>query len=490
MYNELVVSLNNSYRKFRERERDPAFFLHFLALLALKYVYDARDRMPSFRLDATLTALLQGLFDGKPDQAKLALPDQAVEQLIKKYPATIGGAFENISFQELTIHKPAAVRTRLLALMVELSELTLVSAAPQAGQETGAAAEYLVEKFAEENFHKQGFLYTPRSISTIMAELAGLDESVRVYDPAVGLGTVLIGCAHVGQLPDVKLYGQENHPVYWQLCKFNLLFNGLMKAEVELGDSLRQSRFVSGRQAMQFDRVITHPPFDTNELLPESAGQLFRQELHGQPSFLTLEEPAPDYRRSKVSPSVARDENKTSFLGHVLASLTDKGKAVLVVPHGVLFKVGTAYNVRKQLITQNLVEAVVGLPPNIFYSSKINVALLVLNKAKTTSDLLFIDASQYYQPDRRRNKLRTEHRARIIDTFKAFHSVKDYAHRATIAEVADNSFNLTVKRYVKQVALPSHEELQTSLHRIRLLTRQLQQLQRQVEEEMQYFEKA
>ncbi|QHT66580.1 N-6 DNA methylase [Rhodocytophaga rosea] len=485
MYNDLILVLNQSYRKFKEKEKDTTLFFHFLAVLALKYIYDSKDKLYPFKPEASQTENLKAVFSQMPVPSKAPLLDKTIQQLSKKYAATMAVLFDNISFRELVGTRKKETDTRLTALIEEIGDLSLGASA----EETGAAVEYLIEKFAEEHFHKSGFLYTPRSISRLMAELAEVNENIRVYDPAAGLGTLLIQAAKAGNIPDYKLYGQEVNPQYAQLCKYNMLFNGLLKAEIETGNSLQDSKFMSGKKPILFDRVITHPPFDIEALLPADPEQLFESTGHTKSPFMVLEEPAVAYRKSKEIHLSEDTTEETSFLSHILDSLQDDGKAAIIVPHGVLFKLGNAYALRKQLISRNMIEAVIDLPPNIFYSSKVNVSVLILNKKKKHSDILFIDASQNYEPDRRRNKLRTEHSKQVIQAYHAFKSSRNYAHRASIQEVTDkaNDYNLTAKRYVKQTTKSSATDLEPLKKNIDQLTSQLENIRKELDKEINSF---
>jgi type I restriction enzyme M protein len=488
MYDELILVLNQSYRKFKEKEKDPALFFHFLALLALKYIYDNKDRLYPFKPDASQAESLRLVFSPLSEASKAPLLDKVIGQLSKKYAATLAHIFENISFRELIAGKKKEADGRLSTLTTEIAELTFSTTAGSNSYAAviGSAIEYLIEKFAEENFHKSGFLYTPRSISKLMAELADLDESVRVYDPAAGLGTILIQAAFTGNLNDYKLFGQEANPMYAQLCRFNMLFYGLIKAEIETGNSLQESKFTSGKKLMQFDRIITHPPFLMESFLPSDPEQLFDKKTQKKSPIMILEEPAPVYKRNKESLEDRENAPNENFLTHILSSLTEDGKAVIIVPHGVLFKLGNAQMVRRQLVFANMVEAIIDLPANIFYSSKVNVSILILNKKKPHTNLLFIDASKLFQPDRRRNKLRDEHLKQILKAFTSFTTVNNYAYKATLQEITEksNDYNLTAKRYVKETIKPAAQNLDTIRQNINQLSVQLETIRKNLEKEI------
>jgi type I restriction enzyme M protein len=269
-----------------------------------------------------------------------------------------------------------------------------------------------------------------------------------------------------------------------------MLFYGLVKAEIETANSLQESKFTSGKKLMQFDRIITHPPFLMESLLPSDPEYLFDKETYKRSPFLILEEPAAVYKTSKEAQANRENAPQENFLTHILSSLADDGRAVIIVPHGVLFKLGTAQMVRRQLIYANMVEAIIDLPANIFYSSKVNVSILVLNKKKPNTDILFIDASKLFEPDRRRNKIRDEHRKQILKAYKAFNTVNNFAYKATQQEIAEKSsdYNLTAKRYVKQTIKPETQHLDAIRDTINQLSNQLETIRQDLEKEISSLE--
>jgi type I restriction enzyme M protein len=490
MYNELILSLNYQYRKFKDKDKEPSLFFHFLALLALKYIYDTRNRLTPFKLDTAIAENLQQIFRLNIRTSVTSALDKSVNQVSKKYKTTLSGVFADISFRQLASGREKSLESKLTALINEIADLDLGDTTEDAvhGLAVGAAIEYLIEKFAEEHFHKSGFLYTPRSISKLMAELACLEESMSIYDPASGLGTLLIQCNRVGQVPDYKLYGQEIYPQYVQLCKFNMLFGGLIRAEIETANSLEESKFVSGKKLMTFDRIVTHPPYQIETLLPAQPELIFEKDKETRHLFL-VEEPAVAYGNAKNNLHANAAGRQADFITHILQSLDIEGRAVLIVPHGALFKLGNAHTVRRYLIHKNYIEAVIDLPPNVFYSSKTNVSILILNKKKLHNDILFIDASAGFEPDRRRNKLRTEHTTYIKEIFDGFKSVKNYAHRASFQEVTDssNNYNLTAKRYIRQGHIPTDQDLQPLRKKIESLSAELEKVKKAIEEELKNF---
>jgi type I restriction enzyme M protein len=195
------------------------------------------------------------------------------------------------------------------------------------------------------------------------------------------------------------------------------------------------------------------------------------------------------YKSTREALHIKPAEPEGDFITHILQSLQPDGKAILIVPHGALFKLGNAHTVRRYLIHKNYIEAVIDMPPNVFYSSKTNVSILILNKKKSHTDILFVDASGGFEPDRRRNKLRAEHTSHIREVFEAYKPVKNFAHRASFQEVTDssNNYNLTAKRYIKHNHVSSEKDIEPLKQKIEVLTAELQKVRGAIDEELKYF---
>jgi type I restriction enzyme M protein len=431
-----LLNITSIYRKFKEKDRTAGVFYLYLSLLALKYIWENRRNAGSPLPEKDIPRELNTLFRDIPFLGTAARLDRIISEL-----GRVNGALErlfgNISFVKWVGKDQTGSRTlQLQRLTEDIGDITFGDTAEEI-RRNGAGIGYLLEKFAEENFHKSGFLYTPKSLSTLMARIINPAREDQLYDPACGLGNLLIQAAADSGLNGRALHGAESDPDCWQLAQFNLFFNGLHEAQILLQDSLAESR-KTRRIAEPYDCVLLHPPFTDAPLLPAVTDRL-PYLLNGASEVKNL--------RSR---SVAGAEE--DFLSLLLRSLKGSGRGAMIVPHGVLFKMGSAAQVRKILIDHNVVEAVIDLPPNIFYSSKVNVAVLVLNKAKAHSDILFVDGSRLYEPDRRRNKMRLPHIDELTRLYRDFATVPFMASRVPVEEVQQepNDYNLTVRRYVWQ----------------------------------------
>jgi type I restriction enzyme M protein len=244
------------------------------------------------------------------------------------------------------------------------------------------------------------------------------------------------------KVPDhnYSLYGQESNGGNWALCKMNMLIHANDTARIEWGDTINNPLLVEGDKLMKFDIAVSNPPFSLDKWGQENAGHdRFNRFWRGTPP---------------------KSKGDYAFITHLIESLNEHGRAGVIVPHGVLFRGSSERLLRKTFIDENLLEAVIGLPAQLFFGTGIPAAILVFNKQRTTSDILFIDASAHYADGKKQNRLREEDLQRVVDTYTAFRAAPatiddgarvladKYAYRASLAEVKENDYNLNIPRYV------------------------------------------
>jgi type I restriction enzyme M protein len=294
----------------------------------------------------------------------------------------------------------------------------------------GNAYEYLIGRFASDAGKKGGEFYTPPEVATLLAKLVAPKPGDTIYDPACGSGSLLIRVAREVGGDNYSLFGQEVNGQTWALCKMNMFLHEIDGAKIEWGDTLNNPMHVAGeRQIKKFDVVVANPPFSLDKWGAEDAhGDKFQRFHRGTPP------------KSKAD---------YAFISHMVESaVADDGRVAVIVPHGVLFRGGAEGKIRKQLIEENLLEAVIGLPANLFFGTGIPAALLLFHKGRTTNDVLFVDASKEFDAGKRQSKLRAEDITKIVATVRAAKSVEKYAFRATVQEIIVNAFNLNISRYV------------------------------------------
>jgi type I restriction enzyme M protein len=301
----------------------------------------------------------------------------------------------------------------------------------------GRAYEYLIERFADDAGKKGGEFYTPNMVVRLMVELLEPKEGMRICDPTCGSGGMLIQSAkyitvHGGRAENVSLFGQEKNLGTWAICKMNMLLHGFPDARIEKGDTIRDPKLLQDGELMLFDRVIANPPFSL-----EGWGiEIAEHDSHGRFRF-------------GVPP---KSKGDLAFVQHMVATLNVHGKMAVVMPHGVLFRGGSEGGIRERLLKEDLIEAVVGLPTNLFYGTGIPAAIIVINRSKVkarSGKVLFVDASREFREGTNQSYLRDEDVSRIAATMRAYKHVERYARVIDLSEIERNDWNLNISRYVE-----------------------------------------
>jgi type I restriction enzyme M protein len=293
----------------------------------------------------------------------------------------------------------------------------------------GDAYEYLIGQFASGAGKKAGEFYTPKEVSTILARIVTTDKTrlKSVYDPTCGSGSLLLRVAR--EVKDVaNFYGQEMNRTTFNLARMNMILHDVHYSQFDLRqeDTLTRPQ----HEGMTFEAIVANPPFSAKW----SADKLFE-----------TDDRFAQYGR--LAPSSKAD---FAFVQHMLHHLDEAGSMAVILPHGVLFRGGAEGEIRRYLIEDcNWLDAVIGLPANIFYGTSIPTCLLVFKKCREEpEDVLFIDASAHFEKVKTQNLLRPEDIDRIVDTYRERTEIEKFSHRASMAEIAENDFNLNIPRYV------------------------------------------
>ncbi|MGP5647382.1 type I restriction-modification system subunit M [Psychrobacter celer] len=298
----------------------------------------------------------------------------------------------------------------------------------------GNAYEFLIKHFAADAGASAGEFYTPPEVSTLLATILEPVEGDAICDPACGSGSLLIKCGAMARKNsgsrNYELFGQEAIGSTWALAKMNMFLHGEDNHRIEWGDTLRHPLLLDDKgNLLRFDVVTANPPFSLSKWGHEDA----TDDPHGR------------YHRG-VPPKTKGDY---AFITHMIETLkNDTGRMGVVVPHGVLFRASSEGKIRQQLIEENLLDTVIGLPEKLFFGTGIPAAILVFKKNKADNTVLFIDASNEFKSGKNQNQLTEDNIAKIIETYKARKSVDKYAYLATFDEIAENDFNLNIPRYV------------------------------------------
>ena len=292
----------------------------------------------------------------------------------------------------------------------------------------GDAYEYLIGQFASSAGKKAGEFYTPQEVSKILSKIVttGKTKIKKAYDPTCGSGSLLLRISKEAKVAD--FYGQELNQTTYNLARMNMILHDIPfdDFDIKRGDSLEHPQHID----MQFDAIVANPPF--------SAKWSSDKKFNEDPRFSEY---------GKLAPKSKADY---AFVQHMIYHLSEDGCMAVVLPHGALFRGAAEEKIRTHLIkNKNYIDAIIGLPANIFYGTSIPTLIMVLKKCRNNEDdILFIDASQEYEKIKNQNKLRPEDIEKIVTTYKNREEIEKYSHKATIEEIEENDYNLNIPRYV------------------------------------------
>ncbi|TCO82692.1 type I restriction enzyme M protein [Plasticicumulans lactativorans] len=334
----------------------------------------------------------------------------------------------------------------------------------------GAAYEYLIGEFADSAGKKGGEFYTPRSVVRMMVRLLKPRLAHDIYDPCCGSGGMLIAAKeyideHGEDGRKANLFGQEFNGTVWSIAKMNMLLHGISTADLRNDDTLTDPQHVEGGELMRFDRVLTNPPFSINWGNAE-------KNADGNPAWNPR---FPERFRYGQVPLGAKKAD-LMFLQHMLAVTRDGGMVATVMPHGVLFRGGEERAIRAGIINDDLLEAVIGVAPNLFYGTGIPACILVLRKqqqngahrvsgkpAERQGRVLFINADREFFEGRAQNHLLPEHIEKIVTTFDAFREVPGFSAIVDNATLKANDYNLNIRRYADNAPPPEPHDVRAHL---------------------------
>jgi type I restriction enzyme M protein len=324
----------------------------------------------------------------------------------------------------------------------------------------GDAYEYLIGQFAAGAGKKAGEFYTPQQVSTILARIVttGKTRLRSVYDPTCGSGSLLLRVAReVKHVED--FYGQELNRTTYNLARMNMILHGVhyRNFDIQQADTLEEPQ----HEGMLFEAIVANPPFSANW----SSNSIFES----------------DDRFSEYPKLAPASKADFAFVQHMLHHLDDNGTMAVVLPHGVLFRGAAEGAIRRFLIQdKNWLDAVIGLPANIFYGTGIPTCILVFKKCRETDDVLFVDASNCFQRGKNQNWLGPEDVDRIVGSYRDRGEVERFAHRASRAEIAENGFNLNVPRYVDTFVPPPPVDLAATARALADLRRDMAAVDAQI----------
>ncbi|MFD9354109.1 N-6 DNA methylase [Streptomyces sp. NPDC060031] len=362
------------------------------------------------------------------------------------------GVLSYISFTEGRSGNTKLTKPVIQQLIDHFSEYRLSNDDFEFPDLLGHAYEFLIGEFADEGGKKGGQFYTPRSVIRMMNQLVKPQPGMSVYDPCCGSAGMLILAKeyvqdHGGDESHLAVYGQEDNGSAWAMARMNLLMHGVADGVIHHGDTLADPQHVQNGQLQHFDRILTNPPFAQN----------YRQEGMKFPE------------RMKNWTKESAKKADLMFIQHVLAVLEADGIAASVMPHGVLFRGGEEQKIRRRIIEEKRLEAVIGIGPNVFYGTAIPACILVLRGRDGAPDgrrdgVLFINADREITAGRTQNLLEAQHAEKIVSAYEDWEEIPGFARVVTADELAKNDFNLNIRRYVDNTPMTEPQDVRAHLY--------------------------
>ncbi|MDC1531246.1 type I restriction-modification system subunit M [Amylibacter sp.] len=370
-----------------------------------------------------------------------------VTEAIEEYNPSLEGVLVTIDFNI----KNKLSDKKLQDLLSHFSKHRLRNEDFESSDLLGSAYEYLIKQFADSAGKKGGEFYTPSEVVWLLVALLKPSEGMRIYDPTAGSGGMLIQTRnyllkHGGNAQNLSLYGQEMNLNTWAISKMNMFLHGVINADLRKGDTLGDPQHTSGGELMSFDRVIANPPFSLKKWGKDAAD-------------------ADPYGRYPYG-TPPKDAGDLAFIQHMIASLNAEGKMGVVVPHGVLFRGSSEKEIRKGILEDDLLEAVIGLPSALFYGTGIPAALLIINKKKPDErkgKVLFINGELEYADGKKQNKLRDTDIQHIMDVYDAFEDTRRYSKVVDMQNIRENDYNLNIRRYADTSPPPEQFDVKAIL---------------------------
>jgi len=367
----------------------------------------------------------------------------------ESFDSKFHGLFSEVNLDSEKLGKNYPARnTMLCSVITEIAKG--LSEFPNESDLLGDAYEYLIGQFAAGSGKKAGEFYTPQQVSTILSRIVTLDSQdpslgkkprlKNVLDFACGSGSLLINVKkQLGTNSMGQIYGQEKNITTYNLARMNMILHGLKDSEFQIfhGDSLANDwnllKEMNPAKKLQCDAVVANPPFSLRWEPKDSMKEDFRFKSYG------------------LAPKSAAD---FAFLLHGFHFLSDEGTMAIILPHGVLFRGGAEETIRKKLLLDGNIDTIIGLPANLFFSTGIPVCIIVLKKCKKFDDVLFINASDYFEKSKRQNILLPKHIDKIVETYQyRKEDDKKYSRRVTLEEIKNNDYNLNISRYVSTASV-------------------------------------
>lgn len=390
--------------------------------------------------------------------------NKALERIEEDNKEKLEGIFRNVDFNSEIKLGGTKERNALLRHLLEDfadEKLDLRPSMLEGNDVIGDAYEYLIAHFASDAGKKGGEFFTPGAVSTLLAKLVQAKEGDRIYDPTCGSGSLLIKASKEVGNENFAIYGQEKNGQTHALCKMNMFLHEINDAHIAWGDTLRNPLHIENDHLMKFDVVVANPPFSLDKWgAEELADDKYGRFKYGLPP---------------------KSKGDYAFVQHMLASLNSRGRMGVVLPHGVLFRGGSEGKIRRGIIEDNLLDAVIGLPANLFFGTGIPATILIFKKGRENTDVLFIDASREFEKGKNQNTLSETHIAKILNTYRKRKEIDKYSHIATLEEIRENDYNLNIPRYVDTFEEEEPVDIAATKEKIAKIEAELDEVKRQMQ---------
>ena len=374
----------------------------------------------------------------------------ALRKIEKDNPQKFDGIFNNIDFNDSNKFGETKTRNAILKHLLEDfsdSELDLSPSALQNNDVMGDAYEYLISNFASDAGKKGGEFFTPPEVSTLIAKIVSDRTGVKIYDPTCGSGSLLIKVNKEIGRENCTIYGQEKNSQTFALCRMNMYLHEIGdEAKIEWGDTIKEPKFTDKGELRKFDVVVANPPFSLDK---------WGEEIALNDKYNRFEFGVPP-----------KSKGDLAFLLHMINSMKENGITAVVMPHGVLFREAGEGFIREKIIENNLIDTIIGLPPNLFYGTSIPACIIVLKNNRKNKDIFFIDASEEYDKGKRQNKLREEDISKILTAYRKRKDIFKYCRAVSFEEIKANNYNLNISRYLISAEEKSDINLNTSKREI------------------------
>ncbi len=391
--------------------------------------------------------------------------NKALERIEEDNPEKLNGIFRNVDFNDSKVLGDTKERNATLKnLLEDFSDPKLdLSPSKLAGRDViGDSYEYLISHFASDAGKKGGEFYTPNEVSTLLAKLVAPTEGNRIYDPTCGSASLLIKAAKEVGNNNFAIYGQEKNGQTHALSRMNMYLHEINDAKIEWGDTIRNPLHLENDKIMKFDIVVANPPFSLDKWGVEEAE-------------------TDTYNRFKDIGIPPKSKGDYAFVIHMIKSLNENGKMGVVLPHGVLFRGASEGKIRKKFIDDNLLDAVIGLPANLFFGTSIPATILIFKKNRKNKDILFIDASREFDKEKNQNAITDEQINKICATYSKRKQIEKYSYKASIEEIQENDYNLNIPRYIDTFEEEEQIDIKATKQQITAIEKELTKVKTQMD---------